>query len=118
MKKKDTDALVAGLRKISEGFAQVADAIAGTDVEAEKSAPPKTEPKANAAPEQPKAEKAIEEIPFQKVRGTLSGKAAQGHGPEVKALLHKYSLNCLTELEGHPELFAAIMKEAEVIGNA
>lgn len=118
MKKNDTDALVAGLRKISEGFALVADAIADTEVAKEKSAPPKTEPKAKAAPTQPKAEKPAEEIPFQKVRGTLSGKAAQGHGPEVKALLHKYNVSCLTELEGHPELFSAIMKDAEVIGNA
>lgn len=118
MKKNDTDALVAGLRKISEGFALVADAIADTEVAKEKSAPPKTEPKAKAAPTQPKAEKTAEEIPFQKVRGTLSSKAAQGHGPEVKALLHKYNVSCLTELEGHPELFAAIIKEAEVIGDA
>ena len=115
MKKNDTDALVAGLRKISEGFALVADAIAGTEVTKEKTAPPKPEPKAKAAP---KEEKAVEEIPFQKVRATLSGKAAQGHGPEVKALLHKYNVSCLTELEGHPELFSAIMKDAEVIGDA
>ena len=39
-------------------------------------------------------------------------------GEEIKALLHKYNVSCLTELEGHPELFAAIMKDAEVIGDA
>ncbi len=118
MKKKDTDALVAGLRKISEGFALIADAISRTDATPEKSTPPKTDTKAKVTPQKPKEEPTVEEIPFQKVRGTLSGKAAQGHGPEVKALLHRYNVSCLTELEGHPELFSTIMKEAEVIGDA
>lgn len=49
------------------------------------------------------------------VRGILSGKSASGYGKEVKALLAKYGADKLSTLS--PGDYAAVVAEAEVIGN-
>lgn len=51
----------------------------------------------------------------EEVRGILSGKSASGYGKEVKALLSKYGADKLSALEA--ENYAAVVAEAEVIGN-
>lgn len=49
------------------------------------------------------------------VRGILSGKSASGYGKEVKSLLAKYSADKLSTL--NPDNYAAVVAEAEAIGN-
>ena len=52
---------------------------------------------------------------FEEVRGLLADKSRQGFREQVKAILTRHGVSKLSEL---PEAkFAAVMKEAEVLGN-
>ena len=51
----------------------------------------------------------------EEVRGILAGKSAKGYGKEVKALLSKYGADKLSTLS--PEHYAAVVADAEEIGN-
>lgn len=51
----------------------------------------------------------------EEVRGVLAGKSAKGYGKEVKALLSKYGADKLSTL--NPEHYAAVIADAEGIGN-
>lgn len=110
MKKKDTEAIAEALRKIGEGFTQLADALvgaSGTKNSTEKAAP---------ADSRSETESPAESITFEELRGLLATKAAQGHRANVKELLKSHNATCLSELESHPELFPIIKKEAEMMG--
>lgn len=50
------------------------------------------------------------------VRGILAAKSAAGFKKEVKELLEKYGAQPLKQVD--PKDYAALIKEAEVIGNA
>ena len=50
------------------------------------------------------------------VRGVLASKSAAGFKKEVKELLEKFGAQQLKQID--PNDYAAILKEAEVIGNA
>lgn len=50
------------------------------------------------------------------VRGILAAKSAAGFKKEVKELLEKYDAQQLKQVD--PKDYAALLKEAEVIGNA
>ena len=50
------------------------------------------------------------------VRGILAAKSAAGFKKEVKELLEKFGAQQLKQVE--PKDYAALLKEAEVIGNA
>lgn len=50
------------------------------------------------------------------VRGVLAAKSAAGFKKEVKELLEKFGAQQLKQVK--PEDYAALLKEAEVIGNA
>ena len=50
------------------------------------------------------------------VRGILAAKSAAGFKKEVKELLEKYGAQHLKQVD--PKDYAALIKEAEVIGNA
>ncbi len=50
------------------------------------------------------------------VRGVLAAKSAAGFKKEVKELLEKFGAQQLKQID--PKEYAAILKEAEVIGNA
>ena len=50
------------------------------------------------------------------VRGVLASKSAAGFKKEVKELLEKFGAQQLKQVD--PKDYAAILKEAEVIGNA
>lgn len=50
------------------------------------------------------------------VRGVLAAKSAAGFKKEVKELLEKFGAQQLKQLD--PKDYAAVLKEAEVIGNA
>lgn len=51
----------------------------------------------------------------EEVRGVLAGKSAKGYGKEVKTLLSKYGADKLSTLS--PEHYAAVVADAEEIGN-
>ena len=51
----------------------------------------------------------------EEVRGILARKSAKGYGKEVKALLSKYGADKLSTLS--PEHYAAVVADAEEIGN-
>ena len=114
MKKKDTEAIAEALRKIGEGFTQIADALAGANSTAATTATERTDPTADSRGE---TTAPAESITFEELRGLLASKAAQGHRVAVKELLKSHNATCLSELESHPELFLIIKKEAEMMGN-
>lgn len=51
----------------------------------------------------------------EEVRSVLAGKSANGYGKEVKALFPKYGADKLSTLS--PEHYAAVIADAEEIGN-
>lgn len=73
------------------------------------------EPAKAPEPEDKEPEKKIR---FEDIRGMLAGKAAAGYKNDVKNLLKKHSLSCLSDIEKHPDLFPEIYEESEAIGNA
>lgn len=80
-----------------------------------------TQPEEKALPETkaetlPKEETTAKSYSKEEVRGILASKSAKGHGNDVKALLSKYGADKLSTLI--PEHYAAVVAEAEVIGNA
>lgn len=68
-----------------------------------------TEPEATKAEPAPSYTK-------EDVRGVLAAKSAAGFKKEVKELLEKFGAQQLKQID--PKNYAAILKEAEVIGNA
>lgn len=69
------------------------------------------EPKVKALPEK-KTEPAIS---LEKVRGVLAGKSQAGYTAEVRAIVSKYGANRLSDID--PKDYAAVLKDAEAIGN-
>ena len=103
-----------------EGMIKAANAIKDIFSSTEKT-PEKTETKstkkATKAPEPAKAEEAPEPIYTKEdVRGVLAAKSAAGFKKEVKDLLEKFGAQQLKQID--PKDYAALLKEAEVIGNA
>lgn len=103
-----------------EGMIKAANAIKDIFSSTEET-PEKTENKSikkvNKAPEPTKAEEVPEPIYTKEaVRAVLASKAAAGYKKEVKELLEKYGAQQLKQV--NPDDYAAILKEAEVIGNA
>ena len=68
-----------------------------------------------AEPEAVKAE-AAPSYTKEDVRGVLAAKSAAGFKKEVKELLEKFGAQQLKQID--PNDYAALLKEAEVIGNA
>ncbi len=90
--------LIDGLKKLSQDIADIA---AGLEV-------------SEASPaSQPKQEK---QYTYEEVRAVLAEKARTGFRAEVKALLNAHGLKQLSDVSD-PSEFAAIMTEAEGIGN-
>lgn len=82
----------------------------------EKADPPKKSPK-----EKPPKEEAVpagepaKEWTLEEVRMILADKSRAGHTEEVRALISKYGADRLSDIK--PADFAALMADAEVIGN-
>lgn len=102
MKKTETAVLIEGLRRLSADAAQIADALEGK--------------KEEAPAEEPAAEEA-KTFTFEEVRAILADKSRSGFRAEVKALLTAHGVKQLSEITDPKEL-AALVAEAEVIGNA
>ncbi|MDD6826644.1 MAG: rRNA biogenesis protein rrp5 [Oscillospiraceae bacterium] len=65
---------------------------------------------------QPDAEKTDYEPTFEHLRGLLAQKSREGHAEQVRALIQKYGVAKLSEIQEKD--YAAVYAEAEVIGNA
>lgn len=103
-----------------EGMIKAANALKDIFSSTEE-APAKTETKVTkkAAKQDAVEPEQAEPTPFytkEDVRGVLAAKSAAGHKKEVKELLEKFGAQQLKQL--NPKDYAAVMKEAEVIGNA
>ena len=55
-------------------------------------------------------------ITLEQVRGVLAGKSRDGYTAEVRAIITRHGANRLSEIK--PEDYAALLKEAEELGNA
>ncbi len=91
--------LIDGLKKLSQDIADIADALDASE------AKPATLPE----PEK--------QYTYEEVRAVLAEKARTGFRAEVKALLTAHDVKQLSDVSD-PALFAAIITEAEGIGNA
>ena len=105
-------------RQIGAGFIALADSLDTVPADIKKEAPPEK----TAAPDTEKVKKeaparAESKTSFEDVRGALASKAGNGYKAEVKDILKKHGLKCLSEIQEHSELFDEILKEAEALGN-
>lgn len=77
----------------------------------------KTESNTKATEEVPeKAPKKEKSLSLEDVRAVMADKSRKGYTAEVKALLTKRGVNRLSDVD--PKEYAALLAEAEVIGNA
>ena len=95
MKTKELSIFIEGLRKLSEDAAALAAVL-------ERDEAPEPEP--------------AKVYTLEEVRGILADKARSGHRAEVKAILTKHGVKQLSDITS-PEELAAVVAEAEVIGN-
>lgn len=106
--------VVEDMRSLADSIQAVCDAMASVDV-------PETPAKQTEAPaEQPK--KAVKgkaakepEITLEQVRGVLAEKSQLGFTAEVRELIRKYGADKLSGIA--PEHYAAVLKDAEVLGD-
>ena len=86
---------------------------------------PKTTRRRKTKNEEPKTDTAaVEEVPqetpkpimLDEVRAILAEKSRAGYTADVKALIAKYGADKLSDVD--PANYAALLKDAEVIGNA
>lgn len=115
MKKTEKRILIEGLRKLSMDAAQIADALEGgpavpAEPETAEDAVVETEPV-----KEPEGQPA-KEITYEEMRAVLADKARAGFRAEVKALLAAHGVDHLSGITDPAER-AAVIKEAEVIGN-
>lgn len=108
MTKKDKSVLIDGLNRLSRDFADIAAALEGADAARAKN----QDSPAETAPE-PEPEKAYT---YEEVRAALAEKSRTGFRAEVKSLLTAHGVKRLSDITD-PEVYAAIMAEAEEIGN-
>ena len=110
MKKKDVTVLIEGLRKLSADITEIADLLSGAEIQKEKQESP-------ADPVAPAAEEVSEKVySKEEVRAILADKSRSGFRAEVKALLTAHGAKQLSDITDPKEL-AALVAEAEVIGN-
>ena len=99
MTKKDKAILAEGLKRICADVAVLASLFEDDD--------------AQPAVEEPQAPAKV--YTYEEVRAILAEKSRTGFRAEVKALLTKHGVAQLSDVKD-PEVFAAIVAEAEVIG--
>ena len=100
MKNKDFTVLIDGLRKLSADLTEIADQLSGSE-------------EAKTVEEEAPPEKVFSK---EEVRAILADKSRSGFRAEVKALLTAHGAKQLSDISDPQEL-AALVKEAEVIGN-
>lgn len=113
MTKKDKMVLIDGLKKLSQDIADIAAVLEGAD-----GAPAKKQdvPAEAQAPEPEQATGPAKVCTYEEARAVLAEKSRTGFRAEVKALLTAHGLKQLSDVTD-PEVFAALVAEAEGIGN-
>ena len=111
MTKKDKQVLVDGLKKLSADVAELAALLEGTEAPAKKLDVPAEEPTPTVVEEAP-----AKVYSYEEVRAILAEKSRTGFRAEVKAILTAHGVKQLSDVKD-PDEFAAIVAEAEVIGN-
>ena len=107
MTKKDKQVLIDGLKKLSADMAELAALLEGTEAPAKK----------QDVPAEEKAPAPAKVYTYEEVRAIFAEKSRTGFRAEVKAILTAHGVKQLSDVKT-PEEFAAIVAEAEVIGNA
>lgn len=110
MTKKDKQVLIDGLKKLSADVADLAAMLESTEAPAKKQDDPAEAP-APAAEEAP-----AKVYTYEETRAILAEKSRTGFRAEVKAILTAHGVKQLSDVKDPQEL-AAIVAEAEVIGN-
>ena len=110
MTKKDK-VLIDGLKKLSQDLAEIAAALEGTEAKARKQDAPVQEPIPEPAPV---PEEAAKPVTFEELRSYLAEKARSGHRDDIKAMLAKYGVERLSEVDD-PDTWAVMMVEAREI---
>ena len=105
MTKNEKQVLIDGLRKLAADVADLASTLEGIEATSQKQDVPAEESAPAAAEETP-----AKVYTYEEVRAILAEKSRTGYRAEVKALLTAHGVKS-------PEEFAAIVAEAEVIGN-
>ena len=111
MTEKDKAVLIDGLKRLSKDMADIAAMLESTQATPQKQDVPAEEPAPAAAEETP-----AKVYTYEEVRAILAEKSRTGYRAEVKALLTAHGVKQLSDVKS-PEEFAAIVAEAEVIGN-
>ena len=108
MTKKDK-ILIDGLKKLSQDIAEIAAALEGAEAKAKKQDAPVQEPAPTPVPTEPERVVTKEEL-----RAFLAEKARNGFRAEIKAMLAKYGVERLSEVDD-PATLSVMMTEAEEI---
>ena len=96
MTEKEKELLITGLKKLSSDMAELAAALESKETQ--------------------KKEEPTRIYTYEEVRGILAEKARTGFRAEVKAILTAHDLKQLSDVRDQ-ETLAAIVAEAEVLGN-
>lgn len=94
--------VVDDLHSLADDIRAIADALAGDENASAEEVTP-------SAPERP-------QLTLEEVRAVLAEKSHDGFTREIRELLLKYGAPKLSEID--PDNYAALMKDAEVLGNA
>ena len=105
------EGMIKAANTLKDIFSSTEEAPAKTETKTAKKATKRDA----AEPEAAKAEPAPT-YTKEDVRGVLASKSAAGFKKEVKELLEKFGAQQLKQID--PKDYAALLKEAEVIGNA
>ena len=111
MTKNEKQVLIDGLRKLAADVADLASTLEGAEAMSQKQDVPAEESAPAAAEATP-----AKVYTYEEVRAILAEKSRTGFRAEVKALLTAHGVKQLSDVKS-PEEFAAIVAEAEVIGN-
>lgn len=100
------EGMIKAANTLKDIFSSTEEAPAKTETKTAKKATKQDATEPEAAPTYTKED----------VRGVLASKSAAGFKKEVKELLEKFGAQQLKQID--PKDYAALLKEAEVIGNA
>ena len=104
--------VIEDVRSLADSLQAVADAIGQNEPEAETAPALAPAPAPDPAPQAPPPKA----ITLEEVRAVLAEKSHDGFTIEVRELLQKYGAAKLSGID--PANYAALLKDAEVLGNA
>lgn len=105
------EGMIKAANTLKDIFSSTEEAPAKTEIKTAKKATKQDAAEHEAAKAEPAPTYTKEDV-----RGVLASKSAAGFKKEVKELLEKFGAQQLKQID--PKDYAALLKEAEVIGNA